>query len=83
MGKETRSIIIAIWIAITLLSINQLYGAYQNRKAHQLLWTDMNQYIEKDVQDSKDLNQYLKKLNQILEKQNLTAERRRRNHDEE
>lgn len=69
MSKETRSTI-AIWIAITLLSINQLYGAYQNQQAHQLLWADMTKHLEQEKQNSKRLNQYLEKLNQIFERLN-------------
>ena len=69
LSKEIRRSIIAIWIAIVLLFFNLLYGVYQNRKAHQLLWANMNHYIEMEMQDSKELNQYLNKLNLILEKQ--------------
>ena len=70
VSKETKRSIIAIWIAITLLTINQLYGAYQNRQAHQLLWDDLIQHMRQDNQRMEQENQYLEKLNQVLEKQN-------------
>lgn len=67
MGEKRKPHITMVWIAIAVLSINQVVGAYRCYESHQLLWDGLIHQSEIAKSHIESANQCLEELNRILE----------------
>lgn len=67
MENKKKPHITMFWIVIAVLSINQAVGAYRCCESHRLLWDALIHQCKLTAEHLESTNQYLTKLNQILE----------------
>lgn len=66
--EEKKEPHLTIWIAITILSINQFIWTYQNYRSHQLLWDSVENQAQIVKEHIKSVNEWLTELNSTLER---------------